>query len=95
MGLRRLPETLLRGQYLHCRPSVGGPVIEARIVPGGEDALVRVFIVCSERLPCSNCRVRVREGDHSRRCHYWRGDGLGHYRIVGPGMDQKRELRRT
>ena len=89
--VERIPKSLLNGEFLHCRPVEGGAVIEASIIPsdGGETPLFKVGIVCPARRPESKCVVRkfIEGGDGF--CHYYKGDSLGDYQIIGPRMDKK------
>ena len=90
MDLERLPDSLLGGKHLHCRPVEDGPIVEAQIFPSeGELPTARVVIVCGARLPCSKCTLRVESGSEDDHCQYYKGDSLGGYQIIGPEMDKK------
>lgn len=89
-----LPESLLRGEHLHCRPVKKGPVVETLIIPSedGSTPTFKVAIVCSQRRPSSYCGLRDRPGIRGpRRCLWWEGDSRGVYQVIGPNMDKKLE----
>jgi hypothetical protein len=90
MGIEVLPESLLNGTLLHCQPIEGGPVVEAQIV-ASEDGSTPTFkkaIVCPARRSRSQCELRIKAGAEEKRCFYYRGDSLGLYQIIGPGIDE-------
>jgi len=86
-----LPESLLKGEFLHCRPVKGGPIVEAQIVPSEDEPLTfKVAIICPQRRPSSKCGLRDRPGVRGpRRCLWFKGDSKGLYQIIGLGMDKK------
>ena len=90
-----LPNSLLNGKYLHCRPVENGPIIEAPILPSegelteGEITIARVIIVCEARRSRSKCEMKIIAGSKDDHCQYYKGDSLGGYQIIGPGMDNK------
>lgn len=91
MEIERLPNSLLNGKFLHCQPVEGGPIVEAQIIPseGESTPTFKVAIICPARQPCSKCKLRIRADSGDDYCLYWRGDSLGSYQIIGPGMDKK------
>lgn len=84
MDIERLTGPLLNGNFLHCRPVEGGPIIGAPIVrfEDGSTPAFRVIIVCPARGPMSKCELRTRVGGDGR-CLYWRGGSRGEYQIIG------------
>lgn len=91
MNTERLPDLLLNGKLLHCRPIEGGPIIEAQIIPS-EEELTPTFkkaIICPVRMPHSKCGLRIIYESKGRRCQYYKGDSCGAYQIIGPEMDKK------
>ena len=91
MKIEILPDSLLNGKFLHCRPVKGGPIVEAQIHPseGESTPTFKVAIICSARQPCSKCELRISVGSRDDHCQYWKGDSLGGYQIIGPDMDKK------
>ena len=82
-----LPDTLLKGEYFHCRPIEKGPTIRIKIIQI-EDERIKKLCVCGARLPRSRCFFR--KDNISDLCEYWRGDGLPNgYQIVGPRAYKK------
>ena len=92
MKIEILPDSLLNGKCLHCKPVVDGPTVEAMIVRSDEK-LTPAFIwaiLCPQRRPKSKCGLRDRPGVRGPRyCLWFKGDSLGVYQIIGPGMDKK------
>lgn len=90
-NMERIPASLLRGDFLHCRPVDGGPTVKAQIIPfdGESTPTFKVAIVCPERRASSKCHLRMKTGSGDDYCHYYKGDSRGDYQIVGPGMDKK------
>jgi hypothetical protein len=77
--MERLPGSLLKGDFLHCKPVDGGPVVKAQIFPAGDELpLVEKVIVCPARVHSSGCKLRG--GNY---CHWYKGDGFG-YMIIAP-----------
>ena len=93
MDIERLPSSLLNGNFLHCRPVEGCPIVEAPIVQieDGSTPTFKVAIVCLARRPCSKCELKTIAGSRDDNCQYWKGDSRGEYQIVGPNMDEKSE----
>ena len=91
MGIERIPNSLLKGEFLHCQPVNGGPIIKAQIIPfeGESTPTFKVAIICPARRPSSKCELRIRAGSVDDYCQYYKGDSRGEYQIVGPGMDKK------
>jgi len=91
--MERILASLLKGDFLHCRPVEGGLTIMAPIIPFDEEETptFKVVIVCPKRIPSSKCQLRVELGDGDGHCHYYKGDSRGEYQIIGPGMDKKSE----
>lgn len=91
MGLEILPSALLNGRFFHCQPVEGGPIVKAQILQSDTEQTptFKVAIVCPARRPCSKCEVRINAGSEDNHCVYWKGDSLGEYQILGPGMDKK------
>lgn len=87
-----LPELLLNGERLYCRPVKGKETVEARIVhsEGKSTPTFKVVIICPQRQSESVCGLRDRDGVRGpRRCLWFKGDSLGLYQIIGLGMDKK------
>jgi len=91
MNIEILPDSLLNGEFLHCRPVEGGPITEAAIAPLQKEGLStsKIIIVCGKRQPCSKCTARVNAGVEDTYCQYYKGDGY-RYQIIGRGMDRKK-----
>jgi hypothetical protein len=91
MKIEILPDTLLNGRFLHCQPVEGGPIVKAQILPSDRELTptFKVAVVCGARRPCSKCELRMNAGSEDDHCQYWKGDSLGGYQIIGPGMDKK------
>lgn len=95
MKIEILPDSLLKGRSLHCRPVEGGPVVNAQIVRLEDESAptFKLAIICPQRRPGSVCGLRNRPGVRgSRRCLWHKGDSLGVYQIIGPGMDKKTDV---
>ena len=86
MEIERLPNALLYGKLLHCRPVEDGSIVVAQIIPSEEESTptFKVAIVCGARRPCSKCELRMSVGSGDDHCRYWKGDSLGAYQIIGP-----------
>ncbi len=93
MDIERIPNSLLNGESLHCRPVDGGPIIKAQIIPFERESTptFKVAIICPARRPRSKCELRIRAGSENDYCQYYKGDSRGEYQIIGPGMDKKSE----
>ena len=92
MGIERIPAELLNGKSLHCQPVEGGPVLEAPIFSSeGLLPTARFVVVCPARIPGSKCDLRVKAKSDNTFCQYYKGDSMGDYQIIGPGMDKKSE----
>ncbi|HET7099152.1 MAG TPA: hypothetical protein VFI61_02900 [Patescibacteria group bacterium] len=92
MKIDRLPDSLLNGKFLHCKPVENGLVVEAKILPsGGELPMARVVIVCPFRMPRSKCELLVNAENNDDHCLYYKGDSRGGYQIIGPNMGEKTE----
>lgn len=94
MKIEIIPESLLNGEYFHCRPVKGGPIVEAPMVHSDDESTptFKVAIICPQRRPRSKCGLRDRPGVRGPRyCFWYRDDSLGVYQIIGPGMDKKSE----
>ena len=91
MEIDRLTDSLLNGRLLHCQPVENGPIIEARVIPIGDDSTpaFKKAIVCPARRACSECELRIRAGSENKHCQYYKGDSRGLYQIIGPDMDKK------
>ncbi len=91
MGIERIPDSLLNGEFLHCRPVEGGSIVEAKIIPslGESTPTFKVAIICPARQYNSKCDLRIRAGSEEDHCQYYKGDSRGEYQIIGPGMDNK------
>ncbi len=87
MKERILPDSLLQGEYFHCRPTEDSPTVKVKIISVRGESIKRLC-VCGARSPCSKCSLRKDSTDNY--CHYWRGDGLPDgYAIVGPRAYEK------
>jgi len=86
MNIEKLPNSLLNGKFLHCRPVEDGPIVVAQILPSQGE--LSTAIVCGARQPRSECALRIKFKGKDRHCQYYRGDGFG-YQIIGLGMDEK------
>lgn len=90
MDIEKLPDSLLKGKFLHCQPVEDGTTVAAPIFPtNGELPTARVIIVCPARQASSKCGIRMAAGVEDNKCQYFSGDSLGEYQIIGPGMDRK------
>jgi hypothetical protein len=92
MNIEIIPESLLHGEHFHCRPIKGGPIVEAPIVRSEDESTptIKVAIICPQWRPSSKCGLRDKPGVRGPRyCFWYRGDSLGVYQIIGPGMDKK------
>jgi len=95
MKIEILPESLLNGEHLYCRPVKGGPIVEAQIVHSEDESTptFKIAIICPQRQPRSVCGLRDRPGIRGpRRCLWYEGDSHGEYQIIGPNMDMKSEM---
>ncbi len=90
-NMERIPASLLKGEFLHCRPVDSGPIIKAPIIPsdGASTPTFKVAIICPARQPSSKCQLRIESESGDGYCHYYKGDSRGEYQIIGPGMDKK------
>lgn len=92
MEIKRLPASLLNGDFLHCQPVENGPTIEAPIISSeGLLPTAKVVIVCPVRISGSKCKLRIENENADTYCQYYTGDSMGDYQIIGPGMDMKSE----
>lgn len=73
-----MPNSLLGGRFLHCRPSKESKIIAAPIFHTDDIPVTNNIIVCPMRLPASKC------DSTGTYCHYWRTPY-----IIGPDMDKK------
>ena len=92
MKIESLPELLLNGPNLHCRPVKNGPVVIAQIIrlEAESTPTFKVEIICPQRRLGGVCGLRDRPGVRGpRRCLWYKGDSHGVYQIIGPGMDKK------
>lgn len=94
MKIEIIPDSLLNGKLLHCRPIRGRSKVEAQIIPseGESSPSFEKVIICPARQPRSQCGERMKAGLSNAYCHYWRGDSLGVYQIIGPDMDKKSNI---
>lgn len=89
MNIDRLPDSLLNGTFLHCRPIENGQIVEAQIVPVEEEVTTfKVALVCLARLPSSKCLLRLGAHGGKGRCLYYKGDSRGSYQIIGPNVEK-------
>lgn len=90
MNIERLPQSMLQGDFLHCRPMEGGQIVKAPILSTeGKLAGTQVVIVCPARLSSSKCGIRENTENTDDKCLYYRGDSVSGYQIIGPGMENK------
>lgn len=89
MKIERLPNSLLNGKFLHCRPVEHGPIVEGVIIPCEGYPAFRVLIMCPARKPRSICGLRMGIRKNDNHCLYRKGDSHGEYQIIGPDADLK------
>jgi len=93
--MERIPDSLLKGKFFHCRPVHSGSIVKTQLIPfepfegETEPSTFKVAIMCPARRPSSKCALRIEANNKDKRCHYYRGDSRGVYQIIGPGMDKK------
>ncbi len=93
MAIERLLESLLNGEYFHCRPIAGGPTVKAIVTSPTDDTIpnIKRAILCPVRQSGGVCGLRDLLGVRGpRRCLWHRGDGTW-YLIYGPITDKKTE----
>jgi len=82
--LKEIPDCLLQGDHIHCRPVKNRPMVEAVVVRTGEEIPVTdKVIVCPVRSAASCCLLRAKMSDP--HCLY-----PSTKYIIGPGMAEKK-----
>lgn len=82
--LKEIPDCLLQGDHIHCRPVKNRPMVEAVVVRTGEEIPVTdKVIVCPARSAASRCLIRQKMSDN-----YCRFPATKY--IIGPGADLKK-----
>ena len=66
--LQEIPESLLQGTHIHCRPVSKGPTIEAAIIRTDESVVTDIVIVCPAAISIRRCLLRKDMSDN--RCRY-------------------------
>jgi hypothetical protein len=56
--LQEIPEEMMHGPHIHCRPVRRGPMVEATVVTTRESAVTNKLVICPARMSNTGCLMR-------------------------------------